>query len=109
MLNQMLPKIQDKLVKFPSGFSNWMQLILLNENGLKQVLITGSDANICHKAISALYLPGAIVCKVPVNSSIPLFAEKTPGNQTLVYICNDMVCSLPLTNLDEAIKVLKNS
>ncbi len=109
MAAAMVNRIQTKMEKFPSGFSNWMQLILIMENGLNQVIVTGPGSSVIRKELNARYLPDTLILSVESLSNIPLLMDKQPNEQTLIYVCKNRVCSLAVKTIEEALVLLKLS
>ncbi len=106
ILDGMIEKIQGKIQKFPSGFSNWMQLILQRDMGFYQIIISGPEAKTWVQKLHAMYIPNAIIIRVHESSQIPLLADKKTGAKTMVYICKDKVCQLPVESIDDALRLI---
>lgn len=94
---------QQKMEKFPNGYSNWMQCLLWMLNGFYQVICTGKDAGKHTAAFQKRYVPGSMVLIKNAHSSLPLLKEKE-HTQSLIYICKDFTCGLPETELRKAIE-----
>jgi uncharacterized protein YyaL (SSP411 family) len=94
---------QQKMEKFPNGYSNWMQCLLWMLNGFYQVVCTGKDAGKHTAAFQKRYVPGSMVLIKNAHSSLPLLKEKE-HTQSLIYICKDFTCGLPETELRKAIE-----
>ncbi|MDP1728356.1 MAG: thioredoxin domain-containing protein [Bacteroidota bacterium] len=106
ILDGMIERIQNKIQKFPTGFSNWMQIILQRTLGLYQLIITGPESKSWVQKLHTLYIPNAIITRVQETSQIPLLSDKTIGTQTMIYICKDKVCQLPVGSVEEALEYI---
>ncbi len=101
----MLQRVQEKIENFPSGFSNWMQLLLWHQYGLNQVVCTGEDAEKFATEIEKHFSPNTIVMRKTQQSQIPLLAEKDE-NVTQIYLCHNQTCGLPTTDIEQIKKQL---
>lgn len=104
MAEEMVQTIQHKIKKFPSGFSNWMSLILLMKKPFYQVVVSGKNAEKDYRKMVSNYLPNAIFALVKEKSKIPLLADKEIKNQTTFYVCVDKACGLPVYSVEDALK-----
>jgi uncharacterized protein YyaL (SSP411 family) len=97
----MIGMISNKLVKFPSGFSNWMQLILQISEGYFQVLVCGENMEGELKKYRQNFRPNQISFYLHETSEIPLFKEKKITNNPSIYVCENQTCGLPLNSFEE--------
>jgi uncharacterized protein YyaL (SSP411 family) len=107
MAKEMIKVVQEKMEKFPSGYSNWMQLTCWIEKGFYQIIVTGKTSKELYLDIQQKFIPNAIVLHLYRSSFIPLLADKHIEDSTKVYICNDYTCGLPVDSLEEVIKQLR--
>ncbi len=96
MVDNMLITIQSKIEKYPSSYSNWMQLILWKQKGFYQIIITGKDTQSEMKLLCEQCIPNAIKIKLLETSSIPLFKDKKILDESRIYLCKDRVCDIPI-------------
>jgi hypothetical protein len=97
----MIGLISNKLVKFPSGFTNWMQLILQISEGYFQVLACGENMEEELKKYRENYRPNQISFLLKSSSQIPLFKEKKITETPSIYVCENRTCGLPLKGFEE--------
>ncbi len=107
MLDNMTAMVLSKIEKYPSGFSNWMQLILQRKQGFYQIIVTGAASQGIAMELNKLYLPNATIAFVTKQSNIPLLSQKPIGEQLSIYVCKDKVCQLPVHALAEALELIK--
>ena len=107
MVDEMLLAVQSKIERFPTGYSNWMQVLLWKQKGFYQIIITGKNADEVKREIQKTYLSNALILTLKHQSSIPLLADKIPSEETKIYICKDKTCGLPLSKLDEVFTSLQ--
>jgi uncharacterized protein YyaL (SSP411 family) len=99
MAQKMLLRVQSKIEKFPTGYSNWLQVLLTQHYGLYQVVVTGKNANDELVNIHQKYIPNKVVATVQQSSKIPLLADKSVNDITNYYVCFNKTCGLPQTTL----------
>jgi len=107
MAEEMILTVQHKIKKFPSGFSNWMQLILLIKKPFYQIVVTGNLSENSYSTIGSAYLPNAMLAWVKEKSSIPLLADKQPTDKTTIYVCVNKACLFPVHTAKEALQQVK--
>ncbi len=95
----MISIAQQKMEKFPNGYSNWMQCLLWMQNGFYQVVCTGKHAKVHVEALQKRYAPGSMVLIKNADSVLPLLKEKEHA-QNLIYVCKDFTCGLPVNNIN---------
>ena len=99
MAQNMLLRVQSKIEKFPSGYSNWMQVLLTQHYGLYQVVIAGAKAQTDLVNLHQKYIPNKVVAALAKSSTIPLLADKSIEDITRYYVCYNKTCGLPQTSL----------
>ncbi len=57
--------------------------------------------------VAQTYLPNAIVIYRTSPSDHPLFQNRFMENKTLVYVCRNNACQLPVESWEEALKQIK--
>ena len=104
MLNNVKPEMQE----YPSGYSNWLDLMLNYTNPFYEVAIVGSNAE---EKITELnqnhYLPNKIIVASEVESNMPLLMNRFNPNDTYIYVCVNKACKLPVTAVKDALKLME--
>jgi len=76
-------------------------------------LVTGSMAIVGEKAISLLnelqrnYLPHVIFCAGITENNLPILRSRFVSGKTLIYICQNNSCQLPVETVEEALILLQ--
>ena len=96
MVEEMELRIQSKIEKYPMGFSNWMQLLLIQSRGFKQLIVTGTQAS---RPVFDKWHPNLICLVKNNNTQIPLLQDKPISHQDTFYLCVDKTCGLPQQEL----------
>jgi uncharacterized protein YyaL (SSP411 family) len=100
MLAAVLPQIKT----YGSAYSNWAIQVLNEVFGVNEIALTGKDIKKIKSAISTHYIPNKITLG-GTNSALPLLKDKQ-SIETKIYICRNKVCQLPVTSVDEALKLI---
>lgn len=105
MAKAMVARVNAKLIKFPNGYSNWMQVIQWMNIGFKQVVVCSKlTAEVL--AMHLKYVPNAMVLRLTGASTLPLLKDKIIGDKLKVYICEDYTCGLPHNTIESALQHL---
>lgn len=103
MLNNVKPEMQE----YPSAYSNWLDLMLTYAQPYYEVAIVGKDAKQKIKALNKTYIPNKLIAGSTSENNLPLLENRfNPGN-TLIYVCVNKACKLPVAEVKDAIKLLK--
>ena len=103
MLNNVSPEIN----AYPSGFSNWLDLMLNYTNPFYEIAIAGEDSKEKILELNKVYLPNKIIAASKNQTTIPLLENRYIVNETLIFVCVDQTCQLPVKNTTEALKFIK--
>ncbi len=102
---RMLKLIQPKFANYPSGYSQWLQLQLLETVGLTTVCITGNEALKAKREFDGRYHPN-IIFAGGESSTIPVMKGKISEDNNHIHICTEDACLPALNSVSEAFKVL---
>ncbi len=106
---QMLKNLMPEMEQFPSAFSNWLSLMQNVRDKFYEVVVVGRDAEKIIRTINAEYLPQKIVAGSTGEGKGPLFENRHVPQQTLIYVCVDNACQLPVEDIQKAINTIKNN
>ena len=90
----MVKNIIDQIEVYPSGFSNWLNLILNFKNNFYEVAIVGEKAIEKINELNNNYLPNKIVIGSLVENSLPLLKNRYIEGETLIYVCVKKACKI---------------
>ena len=105
---QMLLGVQNLMVQAMSGYSQWASLYAFMAYPYYEVIIVGSQSILLSKELLKHYLPQIIFQQSSVSSELPLLKERFDPDQTYIYVCQNRVCLLPVTTVEEAFDQLEN-
>lgn len=109
---EMLTRVRDAVEKYPSSFSKWAEAMALMVEPIYEIAVVGEDA--LPRAIlfqQQAYLPNSVVmASVSANENYPLLSGRgTTNGHTLIYVCQDFACQMPVSELVEAWQITKAS
>lgn len=102
----MLSKLVEDFQNYPSGYSNWLQLGLNFTGNQFEVAVTGEKAIAKLHEIQRHYLPNALFCAGTGASDLPLLKDRLAVGKTLIYICQNQTCQLPVEAVSDALKLM---
>lgn len=103
MLNNVLPELS----QYPSGFSNWLDLKLNYTQKYYEVAIVGKDAKNKISELNKTYLPNKLLIGSTSENNLPLLKNRYVDDNTLIYVCVNKACKLPVTEVNDAISLIK--
>lgn len=106
--SQMMHTMQKQVVKWGSSYSNWCMLLLNYTTPFYEVAIAGPDANQLALALSAYYIPGKLLLASTGSSELPLLENKLVKGETLIYVCVNKTCRLPVKKVEEAVRQMRD-
>ncbi|MDX1783433.1 MAG: thioredoxin domain-containing protein, partial [Aequorivita vladivostokensis] len=106
---QMLKNVSTEIMQYPSGFSNWLDLLLNLKNDFYEIVIIGEDVDEKVKNINKQYLPNKIIAGSREENNGPLFQNRFVPNETLIYVCKNNTCKLPIKDPKIAIESLNKN
>jgi uncharacterized protein len=98
----MLVTMADNMTGYPSGHSNWAQLMLMHVFPCPEIAITGPEALRLRAEFAEHYLPNRIFLGSTTRSELPLLKDKFLPAST-IFVCVDKACQLPVPTVAEAL------
>lgn len=90
----------------PVFYGNWLRLYLQFVKPPYEVAIVGSDFAKLQKQMLSNYTPHAILLGGSNEGTLELLKEKLQEGSTYIYVCRNKVCKLPVTSVEEALKLM---
>lgn len=104
---RMLSLVSDDFKSYGSAYSNWACLALYLNYPARELAVVGKNVN---EIVSRLYrhtLTNTIFAWSSSSSALPLLKERYKDGGTLIYVCENNVCGLPVNTVEEAIQLLE--
>ncbi len=102
---RMLQKVLNETIEHGHYYANWAALLGLFVHPQKEVVVTGDNATETALKIQSHYLPDCIFAGGN-RETLPLLENRIVADKTLIYVCKDKTCGLPVEKPEEALKTL---
>lgn len=106
---EMLKQVRDAVGRYPSSFSRWAFAMSLLTEPLYEIAIVGPESS--EKALTLqnrAFLPNKVLmASREANEKYPLLAGRQSKEGTLIFVCQDYACQMPVEKVEEALKMTK--
>ena len=103
----MLSNMGEDALAYPRAHSTWLRLHQQHIQGNREVVVVGPNAIQWIQILKKTPLPIQHWAASETASELPLLNFRFQEGKTLIYLCENNQCGLPLDTLDEAKKALK--
>ena len=103
----MLNNVKPEMIEYPSGYSNWFDLMLNYSSPYYEVAIVGKDAKQKLADLNKHYVPNKLIAASTIDNNMPLLESRYNPQKTLIYVCVNKACRLPVTDVNKALEFLK--
>lgn len=100
----MTSKLLHLITSEPVYTCHWAVLLSELIHEPVEVVVAGSDALALRAALHQHYLPFTITAGSTVESDLPLLENRLPKSGTLIYVCRNKTCQLPVTDIQKAVE-----
>lgn len=101
---KMINNMKNDILSFPSSHSNWLFAMSNFIGSFYEIAVVGSNAKKLVKELNKQYIPNKLIVGSTTPSKMYLLDNKYVENQTLIYVCVNNTCKLPVSTVQEAIK-----
>ncbi|MEM1214406.1 MAG: thioredoxin domain-containing protein [Bacteroidota bacterium] len=103
LAQQMVKPLTESLRKYPTAFGRWSQSALRMAYPGREVVFVGPEAETMAKQWLRSYHPQAMVMAHSTGdvSGYPLLEGRAATTETLIYVCENYACQLPVRTLAE--------
>ena len=108
MSRQMLINVQEEVDKNIYFYANWGILQALFTSPLYEIAIVGEDHQQRRQEFDRHYLPDTILLGGNTDGDLVLLENKLVPGETVIYVCRDKACKLPVKKMEEALAQIKN-
>ncbi|MBT8282161.1 MAG: thioredoxin domain-containing protein [Muriicola sp.] len=106
LAERMLQQMRESILENPNSHAHWMHFSLLQVFQVKEVVITGKSALEYARVIASEYLPNTLFAGAVKEGSLSLLKGRILPDKTLIYICENGACQLPVATTEEALAIL---
>ena len=107
MYAQMSSEVQESI--HPDFYSNWIEGFHNLYSPDYEIAIVGPEAGNLRDQLMQKPLINAVFLGGKSEGSLPLLEHKLIEGQTTIYVCQNKVCKLPVTEVEEALKLMDQS
>lgn len=104
---QMLINVEADVQRNIYFYTNWGMLQALFTGSLYEVAIVGDEFAEKRRQFDEHYLPNVILLGSKTESKLALLENKPATDQTMIYVCRDKACDLPVTEVKQALQQIK--
>ncbi|MDQ3111691.1 MAG: thioredoxin domain-containing protein [Bacteroidota bacterium] len=106
---KMLRQLKQEMIGYGGGHSNWMMLQLHVVFPFREVVIVGKTVDKTMEVFRKSYLPNQIFAGSPGPSELPLLQNRFIDGKTLIYVCENNTCQLPMEDAAEVVRRLSEA
>jgi uncharacterized protein len=103
---KMARKISSSFSAYPYAYANWGRLLLMLTSGTREVAIIGNNSPVLMAEMQKNYSPEVIWASAKKESAVPLLLNRYAEGKTLIYVCSNGSCRMPVETVEEAFKYL---
>lgn len=103
MLQNILPTVGENGGPW---FANWLDLMMNYTHPYYEVAISGAEATDKLSQWHGHYLPNVMLAVASKRSEFPLLKNRFLEGETSIFVCQNYVCKLPVSQVDEALELI---
>lgn len=107
--HSMLNTINENLQEQPSYHSNWASTLYNFIYPPYEVAIVGTEVFQLKEEFDQMYYPDAIFLGSLEAGNLPLLENKWVQGKTIIYVCQDKICKLPVDNVKAAVELMNRT
>ena len=105
MAVKMTMNFRNEIIRHGAWYANWGMLAGKLAYPAYKVAILGDKSVELGHQMQKSYLPTSIFAG-GISENLPVLENRLVGNQTLIYVCQDKVCNLPVHTMGEALELI---
>lgn len=106
---QMVVNVQEEIHENPHFYANWGIVESYFIHPPYEVAILGNDHEKTRKELDTNYLPQVLFMGGKNEGNLELLQNKLVEGQTTIYVCQEKMCKLPVTEVSKALKQLDSN
>ena len=107
MAFQMCQNFRNEIIQHGPYYANWGMLLGKLTYPDFEIAALGENALEMTLEMQKYYLPTCTFAG-GISGDLPLLANRLIENQSVIYVCQDKVCNLPVFSTDEALRLILN-
>ena len=106
---RMIASVSDNLLKNGSYYAAWAELLSMQSLTYYEIVVAGKNADELVRKLDKKYIPNAIILSSAKDSQLEIFEGRFSEGQTLIYVCQDQACQLPVSEIEEALNQMSKN
>ena len=104
---KMCGSLKKAVTQYPNSFANWAMALTNYGYPVNEIAVVGENAlKILHE-VNLLYVPNKVILTVVnKNEEFSLLKNRYVIGKTLIYLCRNYACKLPVASVEELQKQL---
>lgn len=98
--------VSSEFETYPSGYSNWFDLIYNIKSNYYEIAVVGDNAINQTNKLNSKYIPNKLIIGSKSENNLPLLKNRYVKGKTLIYVCVNKACKMPTESLAEAISMI---
>jgi hypothetical protein len=103
---KMTHHITEQFPKYPMAYANWGNLILMKTKPFFEVAVLGAESDLILKELHKSFQPNVLFAFSKTDSKVPILKDRYVEENTLIYVCKEGVCQLPLENIGQVLELI---
>jgi uncharacterized protein YyaL (SSP411 family) len=105
----MMKRMLNEVLEYPYSHAKWLANYMNFTEPYAEVVITGDNYKELLEEFNRQYLPNIIIAgSNSAGSMLALFENRLPTKESLIYICKNYACGLPVKTVSEAVEKLNS-
>lgn len=104
--NQMVEGMLEKIESHPDFHAEWAQAALDMLGPFREIVLIGTHASTHAFELGKHYLPQTVIISANTPSTLLPFENRWNESETLIYVCEERSCQLPVTSLEAALQLI---
>ena len=105
---EMLQHMQNDLTRYPEGYTQWGQLLLNITYPNYEVAVAGKGSGVKLMALRRTqYYPNVLWAFADAQNGVDVLQERWLDGATLIYVCQNQSCQMPVEEIEKAIELIK--
>jgi len=106
VIQKMLLPVTPQFTRYPMAYANWGTIMLKITAPYFEVAILGNDAETLLKELQTGFQPDIMFVFSKSESKIPILKNRMVQGKTLIYVCKEGVCQLPVETARHAFEIM---
>jgi uncharacterized protein YyaL (SSP411 family) len=104
---KMISTMKESALRGAKFHANWLKAAILNLYPYYEVAIVGDDFETRKNDIGKKFFPNIVLLGGSIKSTIELLKDKYVDGKTMIYVCENRVCQLPVEGVNKAIEQIR--